>query len=303
MADNYLSQFVPHDHGVYPAGGNMSTAIDAQNIATDEFFVRANGIKVISGRDFRLNDSGKALINETLAKRLGLTAQTAPGARLYTQYAPDPVTFVDVAGVMKDFNYNSLHGEVKPFMLIYHTDKSDFGNMVVSVNTNNYNNLLAKMEAIWKQHLNGVPFEYSFLNEEVQKQYETEITLGNIINSFTLMAIIISCLGLFGLAAFSAEQRSKEIGIRKVLGASVANITGLLSKDFLTLVVIAFVIATPIAWLAMNKWLEGFAYKVTVSWWMFAMAGALALFIALITVSSQAIRAAVANPVKSLKTE
>ncbi|HVX52726.1 MAG TPA: ABC transporter permease [Chitinophagaceae bacterium] len=303
MSNNYLSQFVPQDHGVYPDGGNMTTAIDAKNIDTDEFFAKANGIHIISGRDFRLNDSGRVLINETLAKRLGFTAETAIGKKLYTQYAPNPVTFVEVAGVMKDFNYNSLHGEVKPLMLVYDNDKSDFGNMVVAVNSNNYKNLLEKIEGIWKKHFSGVPFEYAFLNEEVQKQYETEITLGNIINSFTIIAIIISCLGLFGLAAFSAEQRSKEIGIRKVLGASITGITGLLSLDFIKLVAIAFVIATPVAWWVMNQWLQGFAYKVPLSWWMFALAGMLAVLIALLTVSFQSVKAAMANPVKSLKTE
>jgi putative ABC transport system permease protein len=141
------------------------------------------------------------------------------------------------------------------------------------------------------------------LDAEVQKQYETEIVLSQIINSFTLMAILISCLGLFGLAAFSAEQRNKEIGIRKVLGASVTGIVGLLSKDFLKLVVVAMLIATPIAWYGMNKWLQAFAYKINISWWMFALAGLMAIFIALFTVSFQAIKAALANPVKSLKTE
>jgi len=147
------------------------------------------------------------------------------------------------------------------------------------------------------------PFEYTFLDEDVQKQYETEVTLSNIINSFTLMAILISCLGLFGLAAFSAEQRTKEIGIRKVLGASVFNLTSLLSKDFIRLVMIAIVIATPISWWAMTKWLQGFAYRINIAWWMFALAGLLAIAIALFTVSFQAIRAALANPVKSLRTE
>jgi len=148
-----------------------------------------------------------------------------------------------------------------------------------------------------------VPFEYAFLDAEVQKQYESEITLSQIINSFTLVAIIISCLGLFGLAAFSAEQRRKEIGIRKVLGSSVSGVVGLLSKDFLILVAISFIIATPLAWYGMSKWLQIFAYRVPLSWWMFALAGVLAVIIAMVTVSSQAIKAALMNPVKSLKTE
>jgi putative ABC transport system permease protein len=302
-ADNYLSQFILHDHGVYAPGGNMPNAIDAQNIACDQYFVKANGIKLISGRDFMVGDSGKVLINETLAKRLNLNSQSAPGTRLYSQYVPNPVFYVTVAGVMKDFNYNSLHDDVRPFMLVYDKNPGSFSSMTVSVNSSNYKTLLGKVQIVWQKNLPAVPFEYSFLDAEVQKQYETEITLSKIINSFTLIAILISCLGLFGLAAFSAEQRNKEIGIRKVLGASVSGIVGLLSKDFLKLVIISFVIATPIAWWAMSKWLQAFVYRVPLSWWMFAMAGLVAVFIALFTVSSQAIKAALANPVKSLKTE
>ena len=303
MANNYLGQFVPQDHGVFPPGGNMTTSIDAQNISTDEFFVKTNGIKIIAGRDFIRNDSGKVLINETLCRRLGLKPEKAPGTRLYSEYKPDPMYYVDVVGVMKDFNYNSLHGEVKPFMFQYEGRANRLDRMVVAVNSDNYKSVLEKMATIWHKDLPAVPFEFEFLDEVVQKQYESEITLGNIINSFTLMAIIISALGLFGLASFSAEQRSKEIGIRKVLGASVSGIVQLLSKDFLKLVGISFIVATPIAWWAMNKWLQGFNYRVTISWWMFALAGFIAVLIALFTVSSQAIKAAVANPTKSLKTE
>jgi putative ABC transport system permease protein len=162
---------------------------------------------------------------------------------------------------------------------------------------------LGKLETVWHKNLPAVPFEYAFLDAEVQKLYEAEIILSQIINAFTLMAILISCLGLFGLAAFSAEQRNKEIGIRKVLGASVSGIVGLLSKDFLKLVIIAMLIATPLAWWGMSKWLQDFAFKISISWWMFALAGLIAVFIALLTISSQAIKAAVANPVKSLKSE
>ena len=302
-ADNYLSQFVMHDHGVYPAGGNPQTAIDAQNIASDEYFVKTYGVKLLSGRDFLHGDSGKVIINQTLAKRLNLNAQTAPGARLYSKFGDNPVSFVTVAGVMKDFNYNSLHNDVRPFMLVYDNNPQNLTSMVVATSSNNYKELLSQIGAIWKKNLPSVPFEYTFLDQEVQKQYETEIILSQIINTFTLIAILISCLGLFGLAAFSAEQRNKEIGIRKVLGASVTGIVQLLSKDFLVLVVVSFAIATPIAWYGMSKWLQAFAYRVPLSWWMFALSGLIAIAIALITVSSQAIKAAVANPVKSLKAE
>ncbi|CAA9479402.1 MAG: Acidobacterial duplicated orphan permease (function unknown) [uncultured Segetibacter sp.] len=302
-SNNYLSQFVLFEHGVYLAGSNMTAATNVQNITTDENFTKANGIALISGRDFRVQDSGKVLINETLAKRLSLNPASAPGTRLYTQYAPDPVTFVEIAGVMKDFNYNSLHQEVRPFMLVYNPGQSDLNNLTVAVNTENYQALLNKIETIWRKNLPETPFEYTFLDEEVKKQYETEITLSRIINSFTLIAIFISCLGLFGLAAFSAEQRRKEIGVRKVLGATVFNLTTLLSKDFLKLVAISIVIATPLGWWALSQWLQQFTYRIDISWWMFALAGFIAVFIALFTVSFQAIKAAIANPVKSLRTE
>ena len=303
IANSYLGIFVMRDHGVFPPGGNMATSVDAQNIATDEHFVHTNGIRIISGRDFRQNDTGRVLINETLCHRLGLKPETAPGTRLYTQYAPDPLTFVEVVGVMKDFNYSSLHGEIKPFFFGYENDWKKTDILVVSVNSVNYSSLLAKMKSIWNQHLPGIPFEFLFMDEVVQKQYEAEVTLGNIINSFTLMAILISCLGLFGLASFSAEQRRKEIGIRKVLGASVSGIVQLLSKDFIKLVAISFIIAAPVAWWAMNKWLAAFAYRINITWWMFALAGLIAICIAMFTVSFQAIKAAVANPTRSLKTE
>lgn len=303
LSNCYLSKQVFRDHGVFLKGGNQSTAVDAQNMDTDEKFVKANGIRIIAGRDFHIKDSLKTLINETLCKRLGITPEKAVGQRLYSQYLNGPISYVEVAGVMKDFNYNSLHGDVRPFMLFYNGDPTAFSYMTVSVSSDNYKTVLGKMQSIWQKDLPGAPFEYSFLDQEVQKQYDAEISLSNIINSFTIMAILISCLGLFGLAAFSAEQRQKEIGIRKVLGASVAGVVGLLSKEFVLLVGIAFVLATPLAWWAMHKWLDAFAYKIPISWWMFAIAGVLSIAIALITVSFQAIKAALANPVKSLRSE
>jgi len=299
----YLGQFVEQDHGVYPPGGNMQTSIDAQNIRTDEHFVKVNGIQLLSGRDFREGDSGRILINETLCRRVGLKPENALGIRLFTEYKPDPVSSVEVVGVMKDFNYSSLHQEIKPLELDYDSRINKFNYLIVSVNSEHYESVLSKMEAAWHKNLPGLPFTFQFEDDVVQSQYESEVTLGNIINSFTLMAILISSLGLFGLASFSAEQRSKEIGIRKVLGASVSGIVRLLSKDFVRLVLVSFIIAIPISWWAMNKWLQGFNYRVPIRWWMFTLAGLIAIFIALFTVSFQAIKAAVANPTKSLKTE
>jgi len=281
-------------------GQSRTDAKYANFIVSDEFFVKANGIKIISGRDFRSDDSAKILVNETFARKIGIDPMKAAGLRL-----TDAQSRVwEIAGVMKDFNFGTLRRNVESFMLwINHKQDGLWANLTVHAVTSNYKELLGKVEALWHKEVPGVPFEYSFLDERVQKQYESDISMSRIINAFTIIAICISCLGLFGLAAFSSEQRNKEIGIRKVLGASVSGIVQLLSKDFLKLVILAFIIATPISWWVMNKWLQGFAYKINVSWWMFAIAGMVTMLIALLTVSSQAIRAAVINPVKSLKAE
>lgn len=299
ITNNYPGQGAYNDWIVYLEGGNLATGIDQQNLSSDEHFLKTSGIQLMSGRDFRTHDSFKVLINETLMKRLGLDLRNAPGTKLFTG---DERNY-EIAGVVRDFNYSSLRDDISPFMIICDPTRNDLNNIIVNVNSNDYKALMGKIGSIWHKDLPAVPFDYHFLDEEVQKQYSSETTLSNIINSFTLMAIIISCLGLFGLAAFSAEQRKKEIGVRKVLGASVTGIVQMLSKDFLKLVGIAIVIAAPIAWWAMNKWLQAFAYRIDIGWWMFALAGLIAILIAVITVSFQAIKAAIANPVRSLRTE
>ncbi len=303
QADNFPSQFVSHDWPYYLEGSNGTLGTDVQFVWTDNWYADALGIQLAGGRNLRANDSGKVLINEAFAKALRLTPATAPGKRLYPQAeAGEAISFVEIAGVVKDFNYNSLHNNVKPLMLRYDPANAT-DNVIISANSGNYKDLLQQIGVLWQKDFPSVPFEYVFLDNEVEKQYETEITLSGIINSFTAIAIFISCLGLFGLSAFNAEQRSKEIGIRKVLGASVAGLTTLLSKDFLKLVSISFVIATPIAWWAMSEWLQAFSYRIPLSWWMFALAGMLAMLITLCTVGIQAIRAAVSNPLNSLKAE
>jgi putative ABC transport system permease protein len=306
LASNYPSQFIINDEGFTrtPNSGNLTNAQDVTFLVTDEFIVKALGIKMLSGRDFRSNDSGRVLINEKLATNLGINPADAIGTRLYE----GSEGHVEIVGVMKDFNFNSLRENVKPFMFRYGPHGLagwgiSLSNLVVNTSSNNYKALLAKIEILWKSNYPFTPFEYAFLDDEVQKQYESEIILSRIINSFTLMAILISCLGLFGLAAFSAEQRTKEIGVRKVLGANVIALTSMLSKDFLKLVLVAIVIATPISWWALHKWLQAFAYQVDIAWWMFGLAGLIAILIALITVSFQTIRAAIANPVRSLRAE
>lgn len=299
--NSQLGKRLLQDRAVYLYGKTRADQKDVQNFITDKYFLRTTGIQLVSGRDFHDFDSGRVLINQTLAARLGLDPAKAPGVKLHSSF--DSTVSYEVVGVIKDFNFNSLHESMGPLLLLY--DPKFPGNCTVtaSCNTGDYRTLLKQVAALWPRYVPNAPFEYAFLDEEVQKQYEAEITLAGIINSFTGMAILISCLGLFGLAAFSAEQRSKEIGVRKVLGASVTGIVRLLSIDFLKLVGIALLISVPVSWWAMHKWLEGFAYRTPMYWWMFALSGALAILIAFFTVSFHTIRAARANPVRSLRSE
>jgi putative ABC transport system permease protein len=299
-ASKYLSSPAFYSNSFFLRHQQDAEAKTANFIITDEHFVKANGIRLISGRNFTSTDSAKVLINETFAKQLGLDPLSAPGTLVYDNQS----RVEEVIGVMKDFNFNSLHKNVEGFLL-WKTQKVEdsWPTVIAHVSSTNYQKTLADIAAIWSKAQPNTPFSYTFLDKEVDKQYEAEITVGRIINSFTLMAILISCLGLFGLAAFNAEQRAKEIGVRKVLGAGTRGIVSLLSKDFLKLVIIAFAIATPIAWWSMDQWLQNFAYRVSISWWMFGLAGSVAMIIAFSTVCFQAMKAAVENPVKSLRSE
>jgi len=291
---------IEEDIDLYKQGKTMNDARQVFFNAVDENYFDAMGIPLVAGRNFTRTDTlHQVIINETAAKELGLSISEAPGQNLYTGTDSNMMTF-HIVGVLKDFNFASLHENIKPLFFQYNYR---YPNLIVSANTANYSGLIAKLQTIWKSFNPQAPFEYSFLDENIQKQYETENTLLRIINSFTILAIFICCLGLFGLAAFMAEQRVKEIGIRKVLGASVSSITTLLCKDFLKLILISVVIVSPIAYYFMHKWLQDFAYRTTIGWWIFVTVGVIALLIALFTVSFQSIKAALANPVKSLRTE
>ena len=306
MSSYHPGQRIGNDWVYTLAGGNPAAGQGISFITCDEHFVKTEGLRLVSGRDFHSGDSDRVLINETVARKMGIDIAKAAGTRLFPFNHPDqPLVIV---GVIKDFNVSSLHEEVYPLMLRYGPNGLAGWGLTLSylnvrTNTADYRGLLGRIETIWHKDLPGEPFAYRFLQDEVQKQYESEIVLAQIINTFTGMAILISCLGLFGLAAFSAEQRRKEIGVRKVLGASGTRLVRLLSMDFMRLVGIAFLISAPIAGWAMNKWLEGFVYRITISWWMFGLAGVAALMITLMTVGIQAVRAAVANPVDSLRSE
>ena len=296
----YPSLAVLSDFGVYKKGQNMNSAKLMKVNRVHQDFFKVMGIPLLMGRQLKPSDtSNQVIVNEKALRVLGIDKSEAVGTHLYFDfegYHSD----LEIVGVIRDYNYSSLKEEVQPLMSLYTPTPSY---MILEAATGNYKSLLSDIGAIWKKTIGGVPFEYSFLDEEIQKQYTEEATLKKISNSFTILAILISCLGLFGLAMFTAQQRIKEIGVRKVLGASVTGIVSMLSKDFLKLVFISILVASPVAWWAMNKWLQDFSYKINIGWWVFALAGAIALLIALLTVSFQAIKAAITNPVKSLRTE
>ena len=207
-----------------------------------------------------------------------------------------------IVGIARDFNFNSLHYKIET-MFMFNQKNWGFNTVSVKINPDKSKEAVAFIQSVWQKNFPDHPFEYQFLDDHFKELYQADTQVSKIVGVLAILAIIISCLGLFGLASYAAERRTKEIGIRKVLGASVQNIVGLLSKNFLKLVLIANLIAWPLAWLALNKWLSDFAYRVNISWWVFLIAGLAALLIALLTVSFQAIKAAILNPVKSLRTE
>lgn len=267
-------------------------------MSVDPDFRKIFHLQLIEGRWFQsgnLQDRHNYILNETAIETFGLHKPYIGQRFIFNNDTGQ------IAGIVKDFHYRSYHEKIGPMVLV--NDAGWASNLYIKASPSKIPLALKTAETTWKNFFTKEPFEYNFLDEAFNQLYRSDLKTSTLIGLFACIAIIISCLGLFGLAAFTGEQRIKEIGIRKVLGATVANVITLLSKDFLKLVLIAFVIASPIAWWAMNKWLQGFAYRVNISLWVFVLAGILALLIALATVSFQAIKAAIANPVKSLRTE
>jgi len=277
----------------------------SQELVVDADYIPTMGLKLAAGRNFstagQADKYTAAIVNETLVKELGW--KEAIGKRLQFRYGQDEIGERTIIGVVKDFHTYSLQHKVDPMVLMMPPVASMEDNLYVKINTAKTPEALAFIEKVYKQFDRSNPVEFHFLDKNFARQYEAESKQEKLSLAFTVLAIFIACLGLFGLAAFTAQQRVKEIGIRKVLGATVSSIAIMLSRDFVKLVLIAICIATPIAWYAMNRWLEGFAYRVNVEAWVLALAAVAAMGIAIITVSIQAIRAGMANPVKSLKTE
>lgn len=268
-------------------------------LPADDAVVKTLGLQLLAGRDFDLRkyptDSTALILNQTAANHMGFTDPVG-------QIVKDNGIEWHVVGVVRDFVFNSPFQRIEPLMI--EGAKAWFN--VIHIKLNPQNSIaenLAGTEAVFKKYNPAYPFNYAFVDRQYAKKFNDHQRTEKLAGLFTLLTILISCLGLFGLASYTAENRIKEIGVRKVLGATIANITTLLSKDFLKLVVFAFCISVPMAWFAMERWLQDFEYRVNISWWIFALAGLLALLIAFLTISYQAIKAARTNPVKSLKTE
>ncbi|SEL52451.1 ABC transporter permease [Parapedobacter koreensis] len=277
---------------------NPSQWVKTLRYDVDEHYIPTLGIELLAGRNFSADygtDSLNAVINETAAKAFGWT-DDALGKTLVN----GDNKHIRVVGVVKDFHFKSLRESITPLVM---TMNNNFGNLIVKARPGDMAGLLQAMEKRYDALNPDLPFAYSFLDERINNTYQAERNTGTILGVFAGLTIFVACLGLFGLATFTAYQRTKEIGIRKVLGATVTNIIRLLVTDFVKLIAIAVLIASPIAWWVMNKWLEDFAYRIDVQWWMFGLAGLAAVAIALLTVGWQAVKAALANPVESLRDE
>jgi putative ABC transport system permease protein len=284
-------------------GLDANTALSMQSWPVDENYIPTLGMQLIKGRNFSSTfrtDSKAIIINEAAAKFL--STEEVLNKKLYRleDVNTKKITEYHIIGVVKNFHFNSLRETITPMTLMYGADR---GSISVRINAADASPVIAAIKNKWQSMAPAQPFDYSFMDEDFNRQYAADQRTGQIFITFTILAILIACLGIFALVSYAAEQRVKEIGIRKVLGASIFTIVKLLSFNFLKLVLVASVVAFPVAWWIMNIWLQGFAYRIDMSWEIFALAGSAALLIALITVSFQSIRSAMANPVKSLKLE
>jgi putative ABC transport system permease protein len=271
------------------------------NLYIDAHYIPTLGMQMVKGRNFSPDyptDSAGVILNESAVALLGWKDPLKE--RLYQ---PDdsmrPRAF-PVIGVVRDFNFSSMHDKIGPVVMTLSDNRR---NLAIRLRPGDIHSSVNKIEAKWKEFANGVPFSYTFMDDDFNKLYHAEAQTGQLFVAFAAFAILIACLGLFGLVTYATEQRTKEIGIRKVLGARVTRIVALLSRDFAKLVLIAALIAFPVAWWAMHQWLQSFTYRTDINWWIFPLAGAAAFVIAMATMCFQTIRAALANPVSSLRAE
>lgn len=282
---------------------NPSELVKNLKYEVDHHYIPTLGMQLVAGRNFSADlasDSAAVILNQTAARALGW--EKDPLGRRLTDFVDNQGArkTYQVIGVVKDFHFRSFHEPISPLIMVLAQHR---GSLIVKVRAGDLAGLLAAMQQQWSALTAEAPFTYAFLDERFQQTYERERRLGAILGIFAGLTVFIACLGLLGLAIFTAEQRTREMGIRKVLGASVASILALLSKDLLKLVGLANLIAWPLAWWGMRQWLQDFAYRIQMGWWVFALAGLAALVIALLTVGAQAMRTALANPVKALRRE
>jgi putative ABC transport system permease protein len=288
--------------GVSWAGKDTTKIIQFSQNAVSYDYLKTMGIQLVGGRDFSTDfgmDSTNYLINEAAAKVIGYKNPNDAIGKEISRRQKKGI----IIGVMKDFHHASLQVAIEPLILHLQRDNKYYGDIIVRIEAGRTKQAMANLEKTYRKFNPGTPFKYTFADDEFAQSYKSESTVSKLSNFFAFLAIFISCLGLFGLASFMAEQRTKEIGIRKVLGANVASIVAMLSKDFIVLVLISAVIAFPTASYFMKNWLEKYANRIEISWWIFVVSGVLAVLIALLTVIYQAIKAALMDPVKSLKTE
>jgi len=302
--DRPLGTDMARAFNVYRQGADPNVRYAMRRYGVSSEFLDVYGIKMAAGRNFFNDDYNpkweslhNALLNESAVKLLGFKSNQDALSKAVMMYNKK----WDVIGVIGDFHQKSLHFAVEPMILL--PTYGTYNPISIKVNPSKINETIAQIKAQYDVFFPGNLFDYYFMDEKFNDQYKDDQLFGKVFSIFAGFAIFVACLGLLGLSLFATVQRTKEIGVRKVLGASVSNIVLLLSKDFVKLVIVAFVIASPIAWFVMHRWLENFAYRININWWIFILAGLLAVFIALATVSFQAIRAAVVSPVKSLRTE
>ena len=305
-ATNYIpGNNIFSDFGLYPDGSSMDKAVLVKNNWVEPNYLDMMGIQLIAGKNFpetRNSESWrKVILNRTAATELGFTPEEITGQMLHFDWQGDRYSF-EVIGVMDDYHQVSLREAIDP--VLFRVDQNpDHDFMIVDVSAQNISQSLSQFETTWKSVNIDTPFEYSFLDENIQKQYEEDRKISVVISTFTVIAMIISCLGLYGLSTYMAEKRFKEIGVRKVLGATVQQILVMMTGEFVKLVLIAFVIAVPLSLYSMSRWLEGFAYKISPDISLYVLAGSAALLIAIVTISFESIRAASGNPVNALRNE
>ncbi|WP_273568256.1 FtsX-like permease family protein [Maribacter halichondriae] len=298
-ANSYPSQRIFGDFGGHLPGEDPTKLTLIHYSGMSPGYMNTVGMKLIAGRDFRPNDSTQTIVNKVVLQSLGIPMEEALSSKVASTYEGETELF-DIIGVVDDYHFAPLTESIAPIALF---NEDSPGWIVMRTETTDFKTLLANLEAKWNGFTTETPFEYTFVDQQVEKLFQEEQRLGTISIVFTILAILISCLGLFGLVSYVAEQKKKEIGIRKVLGASISSVLRLLTKDFIKLVLIAFIVAFPLAYYFMNRWLESFTYKIDIQWWVFALAGICALTITLLTVGFQSFKSAMANPVKSLRTE